>query len=507
MTTAVSPPRLPSLDEVDAELSRRSLREFSAQAWPLVEAQPRRDNWHLDAICEHLEAVSSGEIRRLIVNIPPRHSKSLSVAVFWPTWDWLTRPERRWLFSSYAEKLSKRDSLKCRRIVESRGGRLEDGTLLERIGYRGLLRLLGEDWELTSDQNEKLRFENSRTGYRIATSIGGTATGEGGDILVLDDPHKVDGAESEVQRESVLDWIDGTLSTRLNDPTTGAIVVVMQRLHEDDATGHLLEQGGYEHLCLPAEYEPSHPFIWPKDPRQKPGELLWPNHFDEAAMKDLKLRLASSYRIAGQLQQRPSPAEGGIFKREWWQLYPPLAWPQVKKVVQSWDLAFGKTDHSDYVVGQLWGADLANRYLLAQVRARLDFPDMLDAVRAMTSFAQSHGFGTHPIIVEATAAGKPLIASLKREIPGLIPQTTSTDKVVRANAEVAQVESGNVYLPDGFIPAPPDAKKRWGPTPTDTFIEEHAAFPNAAHDDQVDAETQALKRLASGGETRKARTV
>ncbi len=174
--------------------------------------------------------------------------KSLAVTVFWPCWEWLSRPETRWLFASYAQTLSTRDSLKCRRLIERPGyedPRLpaSERTLIERIGYSGLVSLLSrmrgdEPWELTGDQSTKQRFENSRTGYRIATSVGGAATGEGGDRVVCDDPHKADEAQSDVTRESVLEWWDQTMSTRLNHPKSGAMVIVMQRLHERDLTGH-----------------------------------------------------------------------------------------------------------------------------------------------------------------------------------------------------------------------------------------------------------------------------
>lgn len=490
----------PSTAEIDAELARRHLRDFVPLAWPVVDSHHFRPNWHIDAICDHLEAVSHGEIKRLVINIPPRHMKSLAVAVFWPCWDWLSRPGRQWLYASYAEKLSKRDSLKCRRLIEHKGGRVEGGTLIERLGYRGMLNLLGEDWELTGDQNEKLRFENDRTGYRIATSIGGTATGEGGDILVLDDPHKADEVESETQRDNVIDWIDGTLPTRLNDPNTGAIVVVMQRVHEEDATGHLLEQGGYEHLCLPAEYEPSHPFVWPDDPRTEPGELLWPEHFGSAAVEDLNLRLGI-YRAAGQLQQRPAPAEGGILKRGDWRYYPPShvtpeGWegPHFERIWQSWDTALKEKTTSDFTVGTLWGQQGANKFLIRRARGRWGLTETIEQVRALTAWAARYfpGMKAHEIQIENAANGPEVVAALRNEIPGLRPITADRDKVVRAHAITPQLNAGNVYVP-GYSNA-----ELSGPDPTRTpswvqeLIDECAGFPNTSNDDQVDAVTQAL---------------
>ena len=254
----------PGSEELEAEQIRRSLYAFILAAWPVVEPATRfRPNWHIDAICEHLEAATRGEIRRLLITIPPRHMKTLQVSVLWPAWVWLTHPERRFLYASYAQSLSITHSLICRRLIQSEGtpGRRAGGTLLQRIGYRGLVELIwGEEaWTLREDHNRKGRFENTRTGFRLATSVGGTVTGEGGDFLVLDDPHKPEEAQSDAVRNSVLDWHDSTWTTRLNDAATGVQVIVMQRLHERDLAGHVLDRGGWKHLCLPAEYEPRHP--------------------------------------------------------------------------------------------------------------------------------------------------------------------------------------------------------------------------------------------------------
>jgi hypothetical protein len=227
-------------DEIDREMATRSLGEFVRQAWPIVEpSTPFVPGFHIDAIVEHLEAVTRGQIRNLLINVPPRHMKSLLVSVFWPAWEWIRWPERRWLFSSYAASLSIRDSLKCRRLIES-------------PWYQARW---GDRFALTSDQNTKTRFDNSRSGYRIATSVGGTATGEGGDRIVCDDPHNVGEVASDSVRKGALEWWDVVMSTRVNDPKTSAMVIVMQRCHQRDLSGHLLEKGNFEHLCLPAEYE------------------------------------------------------------------------------------------------------------------------------------------------------------------------------------------------------------------------------------------------------------
>jgi hypothetical protein len=234
--------------------------------------------------------------------------KSLLVSVLWPAWEWINWPERRWLYSSYGAQLSIRDSIKCRRLVES-------------PWYR---QRWADRFSLTSDQNTKGRFDNNRSGYRLSTSVNGAATGEGGDRIVCDDPHNVQEAESDAVRKATLDWWDVVMSTRVNDPRTSAKVVVMQRCHQQDLAGHLTEQGGWEHLVLPAEYEgPTRTTtIGFADPRQEHGELLWPERFGPKEIEELKVSLGS-YAAAGQLQQRPSPSGGGLFKRHWfryWQL-------------------------------------------------------------------------------------------------------------------------------------------------------------------------------------------
>ncbi len=290
----------------DVDLAEKTLHGFIRQAWHVVEpTTPFQDSWHIGAICEHLQAVSAGEIRNLIINIPPRCMKSLAVSVFWPCWWWTQEPSSRWLFASYAGKLSARDSVKCRDIICS-------PWYQERWG---------ELYQLKDDQNVKTRFENTKTGLRLATSVGATATGEGGDVLVVDDCHSVDQSRSDSIRQGQVNWFDTTLSTRGNNPKTVAKVVVMQRLHEQDLTGHLLAEQPeeWEHLCLPMEYEPARHCVtsigW-DDPRADPekSDLLWPEQFGREEIDRLS-RTLGAYAASGQFQQRPSPDTDGMFSR------------------------------------------------------------------------------------------------------------------------------------------------------------------------------------------------
>ena len=262
-------------DAARKELAERSLHEFIKQMWDSIEPGAFKDNWHIGIICEHLQAVTQGEIQRLIINIPPRCMKSISVSCGWPAWTWAQRgdaplegPGTRFLYAAHSLALSVRDSVKTRRIIESP---------LYQQWY-------GDRITLEDDQNTKIRFDNKQKGYRLATSVGGSLTGDGGDILVMDDPLNATDAQSEVVREACNDWWDTSMSTRLNDESTGAIVVIMQRLHENDFTGYLLDKidedgkQDWEHLCLPMRYEPDHPHVSIRDLRIEDGDLLWPEH-------------------------------------------------------------------------------------------------------------------------------------------------------------------------------------------------------------------------------------
>jgi hypothetical protein len=355
----------PSLSRIqlEAEKMRRSFYEFARQAWPVLEpATPHIDGMHVHAICEHLQSVYEGRIRNLIINVPPGHAKSLLTAVFWPAWVWISQPAVRWLFSSYRVDLAVRDSIRCRRLIESEWYQKRWGGV----------------YQLSGDQNQKDRFENTKTGFRVVVPMY-TGTGERGDYVVVDDPHSVDQAESDQSRQAAIEWWDGSMATRLNDLATGHKVVIQQRLHEEDLTGHLLTSHDYELLVLPAEFDPdrrcSTSIGW-ADPRQGAGELLWPEKVTGESLGEVK-RTLGSYRYAGQYQQRPAPADGGLFKRFWFRYWgsahldlPPVRtktpngdWISIEAVpipatfettIQSWDTSFKNSKTCDYVVGQVW---------------------------------------------------------------------------------------------------------------------------------------------------------
>ena len=250
-------------DELLTRQAARSLRAFVEQAWPVLEpTTPFLPNWHIDLVCEHLEAITAGETTRLLINLPPRYMKSLLVSVFWPVWEWISSPSRRWICVSYSDALSLKLSLDRRTLVQS-------------DWYQARW---GHTVQLSSDQNVKGEFRNTRQGVMVATSVGGSATGKGGDRIIVDDLHNPHQADSDAQREAALRFFRETLSTRLDTPKTGAVVVVMQRLHEADLSARCLELG-YRHLCLPVEADVATDIVFPVSGRvvtRAPGHLLWP---------------------------------------------------------------------------------------------------------------------------------------------------------------------------------------------------------------------------------------
>lgn len=465
MGASLEPEKQKDEQTVKAE---KSFAEFFKQAWPVMEpGVPYVHGWHIDAICEHLEAVSRGEIHKLLINMPPRHSKSTLVSVAFPCWEWIHRPWMKYLYASYSGTLSIRDSVACRRLIMSPWYQARWGNV----------------FSLTDDQNVKMRFENSQHGVRIATSVGGTTTGEGGDRIIVDDPHNVKEAESEVVRQSVLDWWHQAMSTRLNDPKRGAHIVVMQRVHDQDLSGSILERGGYYHLMLPCRYEgqKTHWMIGWQDPRTVEGELLWPERFDEKHVSELEKTLGS-YAAAAQLQQRPTPAEGGIFKKSWFRTYENR--PTFIRIIESWDTATSEKELSAYSVCTVWGETVeGDIYLLYVDRQRLTFPQLKAQVVAIHQRFNGHG-----ILIEDKSSGRQLCQDIGQgtRLPIIPVQVTKgQDKVSRAMGCSPMIEAGRVYIP---------LNAAW----LGAFMQEVLTFPNSQYKDQVDSMTQALNYLRGG---------
>jgi predicted phage terminase large subunit-like protein len=454
--------------EIEVEQCRRSLARFVRSAWHVIEpTTPLVWGWHLDAICEHLEAISSRRLRGLLIEVPPRSSKSTIVSVLWPAWEWACRPQTRLLTASYALNLAIRDALRSRRVIESPWYRQRWGGL----------------FTLSGDQNVKSRYENDRTGYRIAISVDSATTGEGGDITLIDDPHNVVEAESDATRQATLRWHDEAFYNRLNDAKTGARIIIGQRVHTGDLIGHLLPSNEFEELRIPEEFEASQRCAtamgW-SDPRQNDGDLLRPERFGPVEVAKAKSRLGA-YGYASQYQQRPVPRAGGLFKREWFRSVESIA-GSVAARVRFWDLAASKT--GDYTVGALIARTSENRFYIEHVVRGRWSPRERDAVLLQT--ARQDGCEVRIWIEqEPGSAGLSLVDSLVRLLIGFPVQgeRPTGDKIVRASPLSSQFEVGNVLLVAG----------EWNKD----FVDEFCLFPTGPHDDQVDAAAGAFNKAAA----------
>jgi predicted phage terminase large subunit-like protein len=459
----------------DALLKRQaeqSLRSYVEQAWPILEPEVSfLSNWHIDYLVEYLEAVTAGQITRLLVNMPPRYMKSLLVSVLWPTWEWIQAPQRRWVFASYAESLSSKHSVDRRTVLQSPW-----------YEYRW-----GDRVRLASDQNVKHEFLNTRRGHMIATSIGGSITGKGGSRIVVDDPHNPMQAESDVQREAALTYFSRTLSTRLDNKNDDAIVVVMQRLHERDLAALCLDLG-FTHVCLPAEAEVPTRFVFPRSSRvynRAPGDVLWPEREGPAVLAKQKVALGSA-AYAGQYQQRPAPAGGLLFHRDWFKLYDEL--PPVGTWLQSWDMTFKDSPSSDYVVGLQAGRKGADIYLIDRRKGQWAFNE---TCRQVLELRQRYP-ETEAILIEDAANGPAIINVLGRQVPGIIGVAPEGGKYARAQAASPIVEAGNVWLPSPRPHGRLMPERAW----VDDFLHQLCVFPTGVHDDDVDAFSQLLARCA-----------
>lgn len=495
----------------EAETLRRSFSKYIREAWPIVEpATPLIWSWHIDAIAEHLVAVARQQIQKLLINVPPGHMKSLLACVFWPSWVWTWRPAWRGLFCSYAGDLALRDSVKCRSVVESQWYQ-------ERFCWDQVRDL--PDWKLEDDQNAKSQYRNTKSGERMALGVGGKGTGFRGNCVLVDDPHNATEAVSKLNRESVQFWWDVQMSNRINDPRKDSHVIIMQRLHEDDLSGHVLSAGGYEHLCLPSEFSErrrcrtqwqGHTF---EDPRKKENELLFPELFTRKVLAEAK-RVLGTDGYAGQHDQLPNPEGGGMFKREWWRYFrwdndapahverPRGANSFPTRILghlgNAWDAMRISVDCNfkdvteakkvpDSVSITVWGTKGADRFLLYRFNKPVGFSATLDAVRAVCkSFPRCY-----KKLVEAKANGSAVINVLAKEITGIVPVEPEGGKEARANAIAPQVEAGNVYLWEGL-----------GTLALEEYVGQFAAFPRGKHDDDVDSTSQALLDIGVSGANR-----
>jgi len=475
--------RLNWLEEKAA--AENSLIAFIRQAWHIVEpGQHYIHGWHIDCLAEHLEAVTNGEINRFLANVPPGAMKSLLVSVFWPAWEWGPRnlAHYRYIGASHAQSLAIRDATKMRRLVSS-------------DWYQSRW---GDRVKLTRDVNAKTKFENEATGFREATAAD-TITGSRGDRVIIDDPHSVSSAASDAERASTIEWFLEAVPTRLNNPVSSAIVVIMQRLHEEDVSGVIIDKElGYTHLLLPMEYDPALSFysgISFEDPRTEEGELLFPERFPREVVERDK-RVMGSYAVSGQFQQSPAPRGGGIIKREHWQLWDDAeaqlhgckagTYPPFEYVVASLDTAYTEKEENDPSALTVWGVwiDRHEHRRLMLVSAwteRLELNALVDRAAATCT-----KFKCDRLLIEAKASGLSVAQEIRR-LYGRENWSVQTfnpgnaDKVARAYAVQGLFESGLIYAPN----------RLWA----ETVINQCSIFPKGKHDDLVDTVTMALHHL------------
>jgi len=481
-------------------------------------------------MCEHLEAVTNGEINRLLINVPPGAMKSLTVSVFWPCWELIKAPHTRYVCASHSQTLAIRDNLKARRLVQSQWYQERWGSSVK----------------LTSDQNAKTKWETSATGCREAVAAGGI-TGIRGDRVIIDDANSVESAGSDAMRSAVRDWFLEAVPLRLNNPAESAIIVIEQRLHEEDVSGTIISKGlGYEHLCLPMEFDPLRKCVTSigfEDPREEDGELLFPERFPAEVVERDK-RVMGPYAVSGQFQQTPTPRGGGIIKREWWRVWDAEeaaaqgmnredSFPPMDYIVASLDTAFTEKQENDPSALTIWGiwqraSHEASALVSRQTRIMVeDGRDTIPCAMLMNAWAKRltlHGpetarfpnerdadylarskenwglvewvihscnrFKVDLLLIESKANGIDVANEIKRLNRNAgwsvrLVNPGNADKVARAYAVQASFSNGAIFAPD----------RSWA----DAVITQCESFPKGAHDDLVDSTTQALKYLRETG--------
>ena len=489
-----------SIDDVhiDRELAGRGLYDFTELAFPIVEPDIQfMANWHIGAICEHLQAFREREIKNLIINIPPGAMKSLLCCVMYPAWAWTTEPGRRMIYGSFSGDVSKRDSLKTRQLVESLWYQERWGALAE--GSEQVKDAPPRPWARVTpnqDQWEAKRFSNMKGGFRYGVTVGGQVLGFHGNDQFADDPVKPDPLDiSDKNMLVAKGWWNGVMSTR-KLPGCGRCII-MQRLHELDLAGVAIDSGDYETLVIPMEHDPSRvrssTSLGFEDPRTEKGEHLWPERWPGGQARDGEVetlkRDLGPRQAAAQLDQDPAPAEGAIFKHSMVQYF--LEPPSVRRfdrMLLSVDATFKKTLKGSFVVNQVWGQDQADVFLMDQIRARMSFSETIESI---VRLAEKWPDLT-TILIEDKANGPAIIDALQKILPGIIPAEPHGDKESRANAVEPMWAAGNVWLPDPSIcDIDPETRQPW----VVGFVKELTSFPVAAHDDQVDAMSQALAYL------------
>lgn len=460
--------------ELEASIYQESLFEFVKAAWHIVEPDVEFvDGWHIHTICRYLEAVFNNELGDLIINVPPRHMKSLLVDVFFPAWVWTKAPSKKFMCLSYAEGTIAEHTKKCKKLVNSEWYQERFSVPMEK------------------SPDTDTRFANQKGGYVYAFGFTGAYTGQGADFLLIDDPLKAGDADSEAERVKVNKSYDDAVANRLNDPKTGHRIIIMQRLHQLDLVGHIIEEKKltFEHLVLPCQYEGEvfTSSIGFTDPRTETGQLLWEQRFDHSWLANEKLRMTER-GASGQLQQRPTPAGGFIFKNVW---FPRLHHNDPGgDIYISWDTAESINPDAAFSCGVV--GELRPDYTLFPrevFRARLLFPQLQEAILEL---ATKYKHRLKGVIIEYKSSGIQATQTLKQQSPEwlmdlIIPFTPKGDKDARQYQAASFCEKGCVYLPH------PSEQFLW----LKDFEDELFKQPSAAFRDQADAFSQLVLYLRS----------
>lgn len=510
LQAAMANPQM-ALDAIGKIESERRLIDFMKNGWHALEpGTPFVPGWAVEATCDHLQAVHEGEIRRLLINVPPGCTKSMTTSVFFPAWEWgpRNRADYRYILASHEQNLAIRDNVRSRDLMKS----------------EWYLKNWGENIQFKGDVNSKIYYENMSAGWRYASSVSSGLTGYRGDRVMLDDPHSVKGADSDAIREETLRWFSETLPTRLNKADESVVIIIMQRVHERDISGLILaEELGYDHLMLPMEFESerrSYSVVKPSyipnpkrvkvswdtdekawrpnkhgtvmkyasDPRKKDGDLLWPERFSAKSVEELQKTLRSvggSYAEAGQLQQRPAPRGGGMFQKDDWQYVDRVPADAVRRV-RGWDLAATSTKENKRAAstastrmsicdGKIYIEDVDSDQLSpSAVEKRIKSKAAQDGWSVLQDFPQDPG-----------QAGKTQKTAIGKLLHGytFTFSLESGSKENRANPLAAQVEIRNVYLVRGH----------WNTA----FVNEASLFPNGRFKDRIDSATRAYASLIS----------
>lgn len=489
----------------ERQLYESSFYEFFKAAWPSMEPGELVEGWHIKAIAAHLEAVVRGEIRNLLINIPPAVGKTSLITKAFPAWVWTFAPEKQFMYASYNHSLSMNHSRDCRNLIKS-------------DWYQ---KYWGQKFKIVGDSDTMRKFDNDKFGYRITTTIGSAPTGLHADYLITDDANNAKDAESEIMRQNTNDWYSHVWPTRFNNQKTGCFINVQQRLHENDLSGFILRLNlpDLVYLRLPMEYERGHPCMtvplrdtdgkpW-FDPRKEDGELLWPASIGPTELLSLKTTLGT-YGTAGQLQQRPAPIAGGLVKASWFRVWQQDEPPECLYTVQSWDVAVTISDTACYSACTTWGVFLDkfginNIILLSMWKGKAEYPQVRKmAQRLAKNYLDTDEDDPYPdsykcppdiVLVEDTTVSKPLISDLIQAniyVTRFSPKRWG-DKEGRVFIATQLIESGRVWLPG----LPPDYEKlrRYA----NTFLRDCILFPNDVSRDTVDTMSQALIYIKNQG--------